>query len=74
MANKRVTNECIQRELGQISATLKSLRHDIEEIKEIAPRVKSLELFRSYLKGGSAVAVVLVSSVLAAFKGIFNHF
>lgn len=67
--NKKVTNECIQRELGEISVTLKGLRHDIEEIKGIAPRVKSLELFRSYTKGGFAV----ISAILVAFKGVIGH-
>ena len=70
MGKARVTNEHIQRELGEISATLKSLRHDLEEVKEMAPRVRSLEVFRSYVKGGFAVIAALGVSV----KAIFNHF
>lgn len=74
MSNKRVTNECIQRELGQISSTLINLREDIEEIKGMAPRIKSLELFRSYIKGGFAVVTTLSVLLIGAVKGIFNHF
>lgn len=74
MVNKRVTNECIQRELGQIVTTLENLKEDIREIKEIAPRVKSLELFRSYVKGGFAVVSAVGVVILGSLKGIFNHF
>lgn len=74
MVNKRVTNECIQRELGQISVTLENMKEDIAEIKGIAPRVKSLELFRSYIKGGFAVVSGVVIVILGALKGVFNHF
>jgi len=68
---KKVTNECIQRELGEIGATLKDLRKDIEEIKELAPRIRSLELFRSYSKGIVSVVVLAAGTVIATIKGIF---
>lgn len=68
---KKVTNECIQRELGEINATLRELSVDI---KDIAPRVKSLELFRSYIKGGAAVLSGIGLFVFSAFKGVFGHF
>jgi len=72
MSNKRVTNECIQRELGQISAQLKSLRHDLEEVKEIAPRIRSLEAFRSYIKGISVVVIGLGATVATVIKQSFQ--
>lgn len=71
---KRVTNECIQRELGEIVVTLKHLHLDIEEIKKIAPRIRSLELFRSYIKGGFVVVSGLAVGVFSLFKGAFGHF
>ncbi len=72
--SKRVTNECIQRELGHISASLKSLRHDLEDIKEIAPRVRSLEVFRSYIKGVASVTSLIGVFVYSLVKGVFGNF
>lgn len=65
-----MTVKNIHRELGEISATLKEMKEDISEIKKIAPRVRSLEVFRSYVKGGAAV----LSATFIAFKSFFNHF
>ena len=68
--SKRVTNNDIYIKLEVLAERVHNLQEDIEEVKEMAPRLKSLELFRSYVKGGFAV----VAGVLVAIKGIFNHF
>lgn len=65
MSNKRVTNEHIHRELGEISVLLQELRNDINEVKEMAPRIRSLELFRSYVKGVAAVVTVFTGTLAA---------
>ena len=69
--SKRVTNSDIYHELGALNASVKSLR---AEIREMAPRLRSLETFRSYVKGASAVVSTLVIAIFAALKGTFGHF
>lgn len=72
MSNKRVTNEHIHRELGEISVLLQELRNDINEVKEMAPRIRSLELFKSYVMGCAGVIVLISGTVLAILKDSFR--
>ena len=68
---KRVTNSDIYRELGELRSSMTDVRKDI---KEMAPRLRELETFKSYVKGGFAVVSSLVIGLFAAFKGVFGHF
>lgn len=62
MSNK-VTNSELYREIGALTEAVHDLRGDI---KELAPRIKSLELFKSYVMGGAAV-------ISAAFLAVFGR-
>jgi hypothetical protein len=61
----RVTNSELYREIGELTEAVKELRADIQEL---APRIKTLELFKSYVTGGAAV----VSAAFAAFIAVFK--
>ena len=74
MTPKRITNADVYRELGELQTLVKGLRHDLEDMEELTPRVKSLELFNSYVKGGFAVVSILTVSLFTFVKGVFGHF
>lgn len=57
-----------ERELGLILAKLESLHEDVQEIKQIAPRVHSLENFRSWATGIGTTCIFLLTTVIALFK------
>lgn len=63
-----VTNGELHRELGEIQAELKHLREDMQEIKTLYARVKSLEMFRSYTKGISAAVAVIFTTSMSVWK------
>lgn len=63
-----VTNVELSREIGEIQNELKNLREDIREMKTLYARVKSLELFKSYVKGISAAVILFVSTSMAALR------
>lgn len=68
----KVTNEQIHRELGEISVLLQELRNDINEVKELAPRVRKLEHFKSYVMGCTGVIVLISGTILAILKDSFR--
>ena len=63
-----VTNGDLHREIGEIQTEIKSLRRDMAEIKTLYARVKSLELFKSYVKGISAAASVIIATSISIWK------
>lgn len=71
---KRVSNEELKGEIKVLHALLTDLRRDIEDVKEMAPRVRSLESFRSTIKGSVAVVMALSGAIFASLKGVFGHF
>ena len=69
--SKRITNSDLYHELGELSSSVKDMRNDL---KEIGPRLRELETFRSYVKGGFAVISSLSIACFALIKGVFGHF
>lgn len=63
-----VTNGELHRELGEIQNELKHLRQDMVEIRTLYARVKSLELFKSYVKGISAAIMLVISTTITVWK------
>ena len=74
MSNKRTTNNDLAIKLEVLIERVHNLQEDLGEIKKIVPRVKSLELFRSYVKGCSAMIIALSGAIFASIKGAFGHF
>ena len=65
----KITNQDLYREMGEVHVLLKELK---EDMTEVVPRVKSLELFRSYVKGGFAVISGVCIVAFSTLKGIFG--
>lgn len=66
----RVTTAELYREIGELKTEVHNMREDLEEIKALASRVQSLELFRSYTKGISAC----IAFLLPVLFGVARYF
>lgn len=68
MSKNRVTTIELYREIGELKSEVHSIREDIKEIKALASRVQSLELFRSYTKGISACIAFLIPVIFGVSR------
>jgi hypothetical protein len=63
-----------ERELGEIHATLLSIREDLAEIKELENRISKVESLISFLKGSMLIVTGIFSviglKIWAAIEGV----
>lgn len=62
---KQVTLSHIHRELGEISSKLADMHSDL---KDLQPRVRKLESFRTYVTGGAAAVSALFITVITVLR------
>jgi hypothetical protein len=69
--NKSTVTDICER-LARVEEQLKHVNSGIDDVKEMAPRVRSLEVSRSYFKGSVYVIGGLLSFIAYKFRTLLS--